>query len=318
MLLDFTGSPHGGVHKLLPEWNTQPEIIPVGLVKHTIVGSAAGAFYYFRDSTGTESTLILPKTGVIWQCMSLVRSADAQVAGNGWTVGGKRYGYLSIETEDNGDPEHDPWTREQVESLVWLDDKLARVFAWPRQQTTAPSGITVSGGGSGYHSMWGINTATAHPNPWTTANGKTCPAAPRIGQYRATLLPAYISGTTPEEDIVDATTIAAIATASAEATARRLGVVGTQVGHIDDMLSRNLGRLLAVADQVSAGETHDDQRTAAILGAIAALPTGGLSDEQAEQQAVKIATILREQGVPVDTDAVVHALGVALLDEPAA
>lgn len=194
-LINFAGSPHGGIQKLLPEWQSQPQIRPVGLVKHTIVGSAAGAFAYFRDLTGVESTFILPKTGQIWQVMDTGRTADAQVSGNSWTVGGVRYGFLSVETEDNGDPAHDPWTTAQVESLIWLDDKLAKVHGFPRKQTAAPSGANA--GGTGYHSMWGINTRTAKPNPWTTADGKTCPAAPRIAQYKTKLLPAYIAGSTP-------------------------------------------------------------------------------------------------------------------------
>lgn len=209
-LIDFTGSPHGGLHKLLPEWNSQPQIRPVGLVKHTIVGSAAGAFAYFRDLTGVESTFILPKTGQIWQLMDTERTADAQVAGNRWVVAGVAYGYLSVETEDNGDPEHDPWTAQQLDSLRWLEDKLARVHGWPRKQTTRPSGITVPDGGSGYHSMWGVNSRTAQPNPWTTANGKTCPAGPRIAQYKTTLLPAYIGGSKPQEDDMSAADVEAI------------------------------------------------------------------------------------------------------------
>jgi len=197
-LLDFTGSPHGGTHKLLPEWQSQPLITPVGLVKHTIVGSAGGAFYYFRDSTGTESTIILPKIGVIWQIMSIIRQSDAQVAGNYWKTSGVPYGFLSVETEDNGDPEHDPWTAEQIASIKWLDDKLARVFGWPRQQTPAPYGDPAAG--SGYHSMW-LRTQYMTPDglqPWTLAAWKGCPATPRIGQYRNELLPAYLNQAPPE------------------------------------------------------------------------------------------------------------------------
>jgi hypothetical protein len=31
-LISFTGSPHGGSHKLLPEWNRQPRITPTTII----------------------------------------------------------------------------------------------------------------------------------------------------------------------------------------------------------------------------------------------------------------------------------------------
>jgi hypothetical protein len=38
-LISFSGSPHGGDHKLLPEWNSQPRITPTTIIDHSIVGS---------------------------------------------------------------------------------------------------------------------------------------------------------------------------------------------------------------------------------------------------------------------------------------
>jgi len=301
-LLDFTGSPHGGVYKLLPEWQSQPQIHPVGLVKHTIVGSAAGAFYYFRDTTGTESTFILPKTGVIWQIMSITRQSDAQVAGNYWKVGGVGYGFLSVETEDNGDPEHDPWTVEQVESIMWLDDKLARVFGWPRQQTPAPYGDPAAG--SGYHSMW-LRTQYMTPDglqPWTLAAWKGCPAMPRIGQYRNELLPAYLNQA-PPEDTLSAAEVDAINKHTDEVAAiyyrmlARAEVAGkvdptrlrTSLVGLDGQLrlilggqSDQAGVLAALADDegkviaaVKAAELADVARDAALAEAVAAVKAGG-------------------------------------------
>ena len=58
-LISFRGSPHGGAHKLLPEWNRQPPITPTTIIDHSIVGSALGAWYFFRDRTGIESHFIV-------------------------------------------------------------------------------------------------------------------------------------------------------------------------------------------------------------------------------------------------------------------
>lgn len=203
--LDFSTAPHGGQLKLLPEHDQQLAIQPVGMVDHTIVGSGLGAFYYFRDSTGTESHFIVLKTGMIWQLMSLRRSADAQVRGNYWTADGRGHGFLSVETEDNGDPANDPWTAEQLAALRWLHETLARIFGWRRQRTPAPYGPDAAG--LGRHGMW-LNTrwmAADGTTPWTTAAWKPCPAAARIRQWDETLLPAYLAGSTnPSEDDVSA------------------------------------------------------------------------------------------------------------------
>jgi N-acetylmuramoyl-L-alanine amidase len=159
-LISFRGSPHGGDHKLLPEWNRQPRITPTTIIDHSIVGSALGAWYYFRDQTGIESHFIVrgapsgSADGRIWQLMDTGRQADANLDANAFAI--------SIETEDNGDPDHFPWSRRQLESLRWLHAKLRAVHPTiPRRRCPSPRG-----GGLGYHSMWGA------PSPWTPVPGK--------------------------------------------------------------------------------------------------------------------------------------------------
>jgi hypothetical protein len=159
-LISFRGSPHGGSHKLLPEWNRQPRMTPTTIIDHSIVGSALGAWYYFRDQTGVESHFIVrgapsgSEDGRIWQLMDTGRRADANLNANAFAI--------SIETEDNGDPDHFPWSRAQLESLRWLHAKLRAVHPTiPRRRCRSPSG-----GGLGHHSMWGA------PSPWTPVAGK--------------------------------------------------------------------------------------------------------------------------------------------------
>jgi hypothetical protein len=189
-LISFRGSPHGGDHKLLPEWNRQPRITPTTIIDHSIVGSALGAWYYFRDQTGIESHFIVrgapsgSADGRIWQLMDTGRRADANLDANAFAI--------SIETEDNGDPDHFPWSRRQLESLRWLHAKLRAVHPTiPRRRCPSPRG-----GGLGYHSMWGA------PSPWTPVRGKTCPGRPvRVGQWNNTLLPAFLGA--QEDDVLN-------------------------------------------------------------------------------------------------------------------
>lgn len=195
MLLDFTGAPHGGRQRLLPEWNTQPRITPVLILDHSIVGSAEGAWSMFALRSNLESHLIVKLTGYIWQAMDLDRAADANFHANRFPDG---TGAISIETEDRGDPNTQPWTPEQIDSLIWLHDKLARLYPTiPRRRASAATGSGARG--LGYHSLFGA------PSAWTPAAGKTCPGRPaRTNQWNTILLPRFLQGSTTatQEDLV--------------------------------------------------------------------------------------------------------------------
>jgi hypothetical protein len=159
-LISFAGSPHGGSHKLLPEWRSQPRITPVLIIDHSIVGSALGAWWYFHDSTGIESHFIVrgrrsgSADGHIWQLMDTDRQADAN-----WQANNKA---ISIETEDDGDPNTQPWTTAQLQSLIWLHNKLASIYPTIRRREATDC----DGPGLGYHSKLGA------PSCWTPVAGK--------------------------------------------------------------------------------------------------------------------------------------------------
>lgn len=188
--LDFSSAPHGGRYKKLPEADSQPTITPTTIIDHSIVGSASGAYWYFHDSTGIESHFILcgapsgPADGEIWQLMNTGREADANNEANAYAI--------SIETEDNGDPDHYPWSDAQVASLKWLHNTLVRYHPTiPRREATS-----CTSGGLGYHSKMGA------PSCWTPSAGKSCPGKPaRVDQWNSILLPAFISG--EEQDLTD-------------------------------------------------------------------------------------------------------------------
>jgi hypothetical protein len=181
-LVDFTGAPHGGAHKLLPEWQSQPRITATTILDHTIVGEGLGTYYYFRDKTGIESHFIIHgrwgsvADGLIWQLMSIDREADANNEANSYAI--------SIETGDDATPEDTPWTAAQVASLTWLHDVLRRM----RPNIVRAKATSCRSGGLGYHAQMGA------PSCWTPSSGKTCPARARIAQWTDRLVPAFVSG----------------------------------------------------------------------------------------------------------------------------
>lgn len=176
-VLDLRDAPYGGDVRLLPESATSLRIAPRLWIAHSIVGSAAGAYRYFRDATNLESTFIVTLGGAIWQLMDTTRKADANYRANPFA--------LSVETEDRGDPDHDPWTDRQLEALAWLGRKCHEVHPAIKLQR-AP---TWDGSGYGYHTMFGA------PGPWTPVS-KTCPGRVRIRQFNEELLPAILTGET--------------------------------------------------------------------------------------------------------------------------
>jgi hypothetical protein len=83
----------------------------------------------------------------------------------------------SIETEDNGHPDTDPWTAAQLDTLVWLSPEMRR----PRPLIARRKWRTSDDAGIGYHSLF--------PGQWTNVPGKTCPGRIRIRQWGERVLP---------------------------------------------------------------------------------------------------------------------------------
>jgi len=172
-LLDLTTAPHGGRQRHLPEWQSQPPITPTTIIDHSIVGSAEGAFLMFRDRSVLESHFIVGLTGEIWQLMDTGRQADANLDANDFAI--------SIETADLGDPDNQPWTQAQLDSLIWLHEALLAAHPTiPRQRCP-----TWNGGGLGFHTLFGA------PSHWTPV-AKSCPGRVRKQQWAAVLLPAFL------------------------------------------------------------------------------------------------------------------------------
>jgi N-acetylmuramoyl-L-alanine amidase len=181
-LLNFNGAPHGGSQRHLPEWQSQPKITPKTIIDHSIVGSGESAWQMFNASSGLESHFIVlgrrsgTKDGHIWQLMDTARRADANLDANAYAI--------SIETEDDGDPDNQPWTGAQLRSLMWLHAELRRVHPTIPQRQSRSCGDP---GGLGYHTLHGA------PSCWTPV-AKSCPGAVRKQQWRDALLPDFLAG----------------------------------------------------------------------------------------------------------------------------
>lgn len=161
------------------EWRPLPEAgAPDGytktqLIYHSIVGSAEGAYNYFLTGTSLESTFIVKKNGHIIQCMNGTDKADANSTANRRAI--------SVETEDNGNPNIDPWTPQQLDALV-------KIAVWAHKEHGIPARLCPAHDqpGIGYHTLFGA------PSPWTPVS-KTCPGTIRIKQFNEVLLPRIIA-----------------------------------------------------------------------------------------------------------------------------
>ncbi len=167
----------------LPENRTEPFINPSQIILHTAVdGNLNIPDYFRRRDVFVESHFWIERDGTITQMVDTNRQADANYLAN--------HTAISIETEDDGDPEGNPWTSAQLNSLIETVQWAAETHGIPIRRcpsSTAP--------GVGWHSMWSypdpINLrGRPKPSPWTPSLGKTCPGSTRIKQIVNIVLPA--------------------------------------------------------------------------------------------------------------------------------
>src|SRR3954470_21569723 len=150
---------------------TEPLIKPRILVWHTMVGSLAGTYHYFRDVngqgfSGAESTIGIGHStdgaaeGEIWTFQYLDREADAQFGASRWAT--------SIENADGGRPAN-PFSPKQMDSQI-------RFALWWCEQTGVEPQIATAydGRGFGYHELF---------EPWNTSH-HACPGITRERQLR--------------------------------------------------------------------------------------------------------------------------------------
>ena len=151
-----------------------PPITPVGMIFHVDAGNAASLWNWFSTgSGGIESHFHVRKDGHVEQYRDTNQEADANYRANSFLIGGKRYGFISVETQGYASGE---WTEQQLDSLLRLAQWAIETHKIPRR--VAPAW---NEGGFGYHVMF--------PDHWTNVRGKTCPGPKRIEQFHSRIVP---------------------------------------------------------------------------------------------------------------------------------
>lgn len=155
----------GAVWRPLPENSTQPRITPTQVILHSAVDAPgpSSLWSYFRRSDVTvESHFFVKWDGTVEQYMDTEVRADANRHANARAI--------SIETEDDGNPDATPWSDAQIDAIV-------RIIRWAHEVHGIPLRLCPAWDqpGIGYHTMFGA------PGPWTPV-AKTCPGRARIAQ----------------------------------------------------------------------------------------------------------------------------------------
>jgi hypothetical protein len=301
-LVDFTGAPHGGAHKLLPEWQSQARITPTTIIDHTIVGEGLGAYYLFRDQSGLESHFIVHgrwggiPDGTIWQLMSIDRRADANNEANGYAI--------SIETGDDGSPADTPWTAAEVASLRWLHNELAVM----RPSIRRRKAISCTSGGLGYHAQMGA------PSCWTPVAGKTCPARDRIDQWNRILVPAFVEG---ETDMPLTDGDRPLIREEAAAAVRSVLRIGGTLEIIQQGQASN-DRALQILDQEVDAANSRMGELATLVAELAARPAGTVQVDATAAQAIADALVTNQAFLDAIAGRAASVAGERLQKEPPA
>jgi hypothetical protein len=154
----------------LPQNSKQARINPRSVILHSAVDGKASDLWSFFSRNSLESHFYVRADGHIVQYIDTQIRADANYKANAFAV--------SIETDDNGHPDVEPWSGAQVLALIKLVAWVCDTHGIPKAACPAWDKA-----GVGWHSMWGA------PSQWTPARGKTCPGAARIAQIKTRILP---------------------------------------------------------------------------------------------------------------------------------
>lgn len=153
----------GAKWRPLTENETQRHITATQLIFHSAVSKGKSLFDFFEQKdVVVESHFYVEDDGNVEQYMDTNVQADANYKANPRAI--------SVETWDNGDPDHVPWNSAQLY-------RLAEIAAWAHLEHDIPlvRAPSPTSPGMGGH--------TDYPE-WTNVPGKTCPGLARRGQVK--------------------------------------------------------------------------------------------------------------------------------------
>lgn len=156
-----------------PDWAHDPAVNVRLLIFHTAVSNAHGSGPPAPEA-GLEWHFYIDENGDIWQRRDTGEQADANYLANNFAI--------SCETWDGGDPEANPWTAAQADSIVALirlahdldGIPLVRPASW-------------DGSGVGYHRQFPEWDSPYH----------SCPGNTRAAQFDHDIWPRAIAPITP-------------------------------------------------------------------------------------------------------------------------
>lgn len=185
----------------LPENAYQSAIDPSLVILHSAVdahGPTSLFGFFSRSDVRVESHFFIRLDGRIEQYLDTNVRADCNRRANKRPDG---TGAISIETEDDGDPNNRPWTQAQIDSII-------AIILWAHEEHGIPLRVCENpwDDGIGFHSQWGS------PSDWTPAAGKTCPGYVRIDQFWDVIVPAITTHNLTKGLTMDSDTAAGLAT----------------------------------------------------------------------------------------------------------
>ena len=245
----------GAVKKLIRPGTNDPPITPLGVILHTDAGDSASLYNYFNGpSGGIESHFHIPKSKPVEQYRDTGYEADANLKANSFFVNGKRFGFLSVETQGLAS---DPWNAYQLA-------EIKKLILWAKSVHPAimlrvcPSPTSA---GIGYHTLFGS------PSEWTPV-AKSCPGPVRIKQFNDVLVPWMKTLTAPPTTpsggltMADADSIETMLKAEAYRTLLRYQraeqVAKAQSDLIKASAAATVAALSALSDQMKAEDAEDD------------------------------------------------------------
>lgn len=168
--------PPFAIQRLIAAGSSDPDIIPIGIILHVDAGNALSLFNYFNGpSGGIESHAHVQLLGRTEWYRDTGKEADANYKANSFIgADGRRYGYISIETQGFGPGK---WTTAQLEAIKQIILWAHEVHGIPLRACKGPKDP-----GIGFHIMWGS------PGEWTPVS-KSCPGPERIQQFWNVIVP---------------------------------------------------------------------------------------------------------------------------------